>query len=88
MTSEFFSAHDFLQSVRRYLTLAGFGTANQMTLKACRAGCAPELAQQGHSLGEILKAGQWNSRVFLRCVDEDAVDHAHLFETIIDFDSE
>ena len=56
-----------------------FPWADNLTLKAFRAGRTTEMAKSGCSLGQILCAGEWRSAAFLCYVDEDAVDLSNAF---------
>ena len=73
-----FSAAQFGSWLQRVLTLLSVEGATQFTLKAFRAGKATALAEAGCSIGDILRAGEWQSRAFLAYIDEDAVDAAQL----------
>ena len=64
--------------------MLGVPKATCFTGKVFRAGKATALAAAGASVGEILLAGEWKSRAFLRYVDEDAVDAAQLLESMLD----
>ena len=77
-----FTAQSFLGSLRRFLKVLKFNQADQLTLKAFRAGKATELAKAGHSLGHILQAGEWRSAAFLRYVDVEQVEIHTAFEEV------
>ena len=71
-----FNAAHFCGWLHRVLMLLSVEGAAKVTLKAFRAGKATALAEAGFSIGEILRAGEWQSRAFLTHIDEDAVDTA------------
>ena len=64
--------------------LQGVEQASDFTLKTYRASAATALAACGHSLGDILRAGEWRSSAFLRYVDEDMVDGSSVLAAAID----
>ena len=66
-----FNGTEFRRVLRRLLTFLGHNGASQFTLKDFRAGRATSLAASGHSIGEILIAGEWKSSVFLRYCQAD-----------------
>ena len=63
--------------------MLGIPGAPSFSGKAFRAGKATALAAAGASIGQILLAGEWKSRAFLRYVDEDSVDASQLLEQTV-----
>ena len=61
----------------------GFG-GDRLTWKAFRAGHATELAVHGHTIAEIMKAGEWRSKTFIDYADSDIIDQEVFFITILD----
>ena len=61
-----FNGTEFTRVLCHLLTKLGRGEAGQFTLKDFRADRATSLAASGHTIGEILVAGDWKSSVFLR----------------------
>ena len=62
----FFSGTEFRRVLCRLLTLLSHNDASELTLKSFRAGRATSLAASGHSIGEILIAGESKSSAFLK----------------------
>ena len=86
-----FTPAQTVQTLRRVLGLLSVKSSQSYTLKSFRAGRATELAAQGRSIGDILRAGEWRSAAFLSYVDADAVDERQLLESTLensDADSE
>ena len=61
----------------------GFG-GDRLTWKAFRAGHATELAAHGHTIAEIMKAGEWRSKTFIDYADSDIIDKEVFLNTILD----
>ena len=79
-----FTPHTFLSQLKRLLAILQIGGAEKTTLKCFRAGKATAMAAEGRGLGEILTAGEWRSKAFLRYIDEDMVDAAQLLSEAIE----
>ena len=77
------TSSQYLKRLKQFLLVLGFQGATALTLKAFRAGKATELAAEGKTIGQILRAGEWKSAAFLAYIDEDAVDAAQLLDTTL-----
>ena len=66
--------------------LLGHDDVSHVTLKSFRAGRATSLAANGHSMGEILTAGDCKSSAFLSCEADDLSVSAllHVFQVDLD----
>ena len=73
-----------LSGIRRALAALKVNSPAEYTFKTFRAGHATALAEEGKSLGHILRAGEWKSSAMLNCMDEDAVDAAQLLDLVLD----
>ena len=78
------SAHTVLASIRQVLASLKVNSPAEYTFKMFRAGHATALAEEGKSLGHILKAGEWKSSAVLSYIDEDAGDAAQFLDSVLD----
>ena len=78
------SSHHMLTAIRRILGALNVDKPEEFTLKMFRAGHATALAEEGKSIGDILRAGEWKSAAFLAYVNEDAVDASQLLDAVLD----
>ena len=67
-----------LQKIKQALAMLGEQNYENIGFKLWRKSKATEMARQGHSLGEVLTAGEWKSRAILNYVQESAIDSAAL----------
>ena len=74
--------------MKEALRSVGCLTAEEITWKSWRAGKATEMAKEGFNLGQILIAGEWASRSFLRYVDLEKINQANYLGVTIDYDDE
>ena len=84
----FFNGAVFRRVLRRLLTLLGHNDASQVTPKSFRAGRATSLAASGHSIGEILIAGEWKSSAFLKYCQADDLSVSALLNVVFADDLE
>ena len=73
-----------LARVRQVLITLGIAAGKDFSFKSIRAGRATEMAKEGSTIADILMAGEWRSRAFLRYCDIDAVDPNELLTTTLD----
>ena len=66
------------------LITLGIAAGKDFSFKSIRAGRATEMAKEGSTIADILMAGEWRSRAFLRYCDIDAVDANELLTTTLD----
>ena len=57
--------------------------AKMFGFKGFRAGHATEMARLGRGLAEILLAGEWSSRAFLRYVDVNQLEEGEFLEVTL-----
>ena len=79
-----FSAVGLLSEFRRMMTLLMQPGARSYGLKAFRAGRATEMALQGCSLPQVLRAGEWSSMAMCNYADEDAFDFGVMLRNAVD----
>ena len=79
-----FNGAEFRRILCRLLTLLGHRDASHVTLKSFRAGRATCLAPNGHSIGEILTAGEWKSSAFLRYCQADDLSVSALLNVVLE----
>ena len=58
------------------------------SFKCLRAGKAACLAREGHSLFQVMQAGEWRSAAVLANADEDEFDRAAFLNIACDSDSD
>ena len=83
-----FNGTEFGRVLCRLLTLLGHLDASQVTLKSVRAGRATSLAAGGHSIGEILIAGEWKSSAFLEYCQANDLSESALLDVVLEDDPE
>ena len=81
-----FSGAEFRRILCRLLALLGHHDASHVTLKSFRAGRATSLAANGHSIGEILIAGEWKSSAFLRYCQADDLSVSAFWKVVLEDD--
>ena len=67
-------AHKVQKDLRCALSVCGFKQEAPATWMAVRAGKAASLAAAGSSVQQVLAAGEWESKAFLRYVDEEKAE--------------
>ena len=77
---------EFRRVLCRLLILLGHNDASHVTLKSFRAGRATSLAASGHSIGEILVAGEWKSCAFLKYCQADGLSVPALLTVVLEDD--
>ena len=83
------SSHHMLATIRRILRALDVDRPDEFTLKMFRAGHATSLAEEGKSIGDILRAGEWKSTASMAYIDEDAIDASQLLGQVLsDSDAE
>ena len=83
------TSHAMLSAIRKLLMALNINKPEEFTLKMFRAGHATALAEEGKSIGDILRAGEWKSNAFMAYVVEDAVDAAQVLDMVLsDSDAE
>ena len=70
------------------LSLLGHNDASEVTLKSVKAGRATSLAASGHSIDEILIAGEWKSSAFLKYCQADDLSVSTLLHVVLADDPE
>ena len=78
------TSRETLLAIRQALACLRAATPELYTLKMFRAGHATELAKNGKSVGDILRAGEWRSAAFLSYVDEDLVDASQILDHVLE----
>ena len=73
-----------LKRVKQVLVSLGNAKGQHFTFKSIRAGRATEMAQQGFTIAQILRAGEWRSVAFLRYCDVDQVDPNAMLTSTLD----
>ena len=72
-----------MRMIKQHSSRLGFG-GDRLTWKAFRAGHATELAAHGHTMANIMQAGEWKSKAFIDVADSDAIDHEVFLNTTFD----
>ena len=78
----------WLTKTRRLLALLSHTGASLCTLKGYRAGHTTSLAASGHTIGDILAAGEWRSISFLRYCHADELSVPALIVVVFEADED
>ena len=82
-----FTSSVALTKFRSTLKLLQVPDYQAFSFKCLRAGKAATLARQGHSLFQVMQAGEWRSSAVLAYADEDEFDRAAFLNTACDSSS-
>lgn len=76
------SPSEGLKVLHKVLADLGVAGPSRYTWKAFRAGKATSMIAQGHTLPQVLSAGEWRSLAVLKYVDEDVIENAAFLRAI------